>query len=318
MNQGWLFKTWILFQKHVKISIDGEKEVLEGDVPGTESDMSVTEFLYIGGTPSGLNIRTTIVPLRGCIQSVKLGSDEVDLESSHASKGVRSGCPINTVRTVSFLSNRTTAVFANVTSLSDDISVTFKFKTKTIRQLSSLFTVNDDEDSVLTLTINEDGILTASSGDDVATLELAASPDEKWHYVSIRKTNHVIRIDADDSFSNEVARKHADDSNPDASLSASFGKFGEISSFVGCIGDVTLNGKLLDFAKADIKEIALNGCSLSDEENALTTTAAPKTTEAPIEPSDDTDKVVILPTDEEQEETTTTTEEPTEAPAEVR
>ncbi|CAI2351123.1 unnamed protein product [Caenorhabditis sp. 36 PRJEB53466] len=317
-NDGkWHTVAIVREEKHVKIIIDGESEVLEGDVPGKDSEMSVTEFLYIGGTPSGLSVRTTIVPLRGCIKSVKLGSDEVDLEGSHASKGVRSGCPINTVRTVSFLSDRTTASFYNVTSLSGDVSVTFKFKTKTIRQPSSLFTVNDDEDSVLGVTINEEGILTASSGEDAATLELAASPDEKWHYVSIRKTNHVIRIDADDSFSNEVARKHADDSNPDASfLSAFFGKSGDKNSFVGCIGDVTLNGKLLDFAKAEIKEIALNGCSLSDDENVQTTTAAPKTTPTTVAPDDDTD-VAVLPVDDEDEKTTTTTEEPTDAPAEV-
>lgn len=295
--------------------IDGETEVLEGDVPGKDSEMSVTEFLYIGGTPSGLSVRTTIVPLRGCIKSVKLGSDNVDLESSHASKGVRSGCPLHSVRTVSFLSDRTTASFNNATEFSEDVSVTFKFKTRSIRQPSSLFTVNDDEDSVLSVSINEDGILTVTSGEDIATLELAASPDEKWHYVSIRKTKYIIRIDADDSFSNEVARKHADDSNPDASfLSAFFGKSGETPSFVGCIGDVTLNGKLLDFANSEIKEISLNGCSLSDDENiSTTTTAAPK-------PTDDSD-VAVLPIDEEEESTTTTTttttEEPTEEPAEV-
>uniref|UniRef100_A0A8R1I6V3 Laminin-like protein epi-1 n=2 Tax=Caenorhabditis japonica TaxID=281687 RepID=A0A8R1I6V3_CAEJA len=321
-NDGkWHTVSIVREEKHVKIMIDGKDEVLEGDVPGKESEMSVTEFLYIGGIPSGLNVRTTIVPLRGCIKSVKLGSDDVDLESSQASKGVRSGCPINTVRTVSFLSDRTTASFTNVTNLSEDVSVTFKFKTKVIRQSSSLFTVNDDEDSVLSLTINEDGILTATSGEDTATLELAASPDEKWHYVSIRKTRHVIRIDADDSFSNEVARKNGDDSNPDAShLSAFFGKVGEKSSFVGCIGDVTLNGKLLDFAKADIKEISLSGCSLTDDENVLTTTAVPKTTPVPatVTPVDDTG-VAVLPLDEEDATTTTsTTEEPTEPPAEMK
>ncbi|EGT43369.1 hypothetical protein CAEBREN_17090 [Caenorhabditis brenneri] len=316
-NDGkWHTVSIVREEKHVKIMIDGEAEVLEGDVPGKESEMSVTEFLYIGGTPSGLSVRTTIVPLRGCIKSVKLGSDEVDLEASHASKGVRSGCPLNTVRTVSFLSDRTTAGFSNATEFSEDVSVTFKFKTRSIRQPSSVFSVNDDEDSILSVTINEDGILTVTSGEDVATLELAASPDEKWHYVSIRKTKQIIRIDADDSFSNEVARKHHDESNADAKfISAFFGKSGETPAFVGCIGDVTLNGKLLDFSRADIKEISLNGCSLSDDENISTTTT---TTPAPTDAD-----VAVLPNDDEEEvqeesTTTTTTEEPTEEPAEMK
>ncbi|ULT96990.1 hypothetical protein L3Y34_005063 [Caenorhabditis briggsae] len=315
-NDGkWHTVSIVREEKHVKITVD--EEVVEGDVPGKDSEMSVTEFLYIGGTPSGLPVRTTMVPLRGCIKQVKLGSDEVDLENSHASKGVRSGCPLHTVRTVSFLSDRTTAEFSNATEFSGDVSVTFKFKTRSIRQPSSVFTVTDDEDSVLSATINEDGILTVTSGNDVATLELAASPDERWHYVSIRKTDHVIRIDADDSFSNEVARKEHDESNPDATyLSASFGKSGAFPSFVGCIGDVTLNGKLLDFIKADIKEISLNGCSLSDDENVAATTTT--TTSAPT----DSDIAVLPNDDSEDEETTTTTttstEEPTEEPAEMK
>ncbi|CAI5448656.1 unnamed protein product [Caenorhabditis angaria] len=315
-NDGkWHTVSIVREEKHVKMQIDGESSSsLEGDVPGKDTEMSVTEFLYIGGIPSGINVRTTVVPLRGCIKSVRLGSDEVDLENSHASKGARSGCPINTVRTVSLLSERTLASFANITKSGEDVSVTFKFKTKAINNPSTIFAINDDEDAVLSMTIDSNGILTAKSGEDSATLELAASPDEKWHYVSVRKSKSSIRIDADDSFSNEVSRKHQDESNTEVLLSAEFGKATEdASSFVGCIGDVTLNGKLLDFAQATIKEVALNGCSLREDEfisKASTTTTT--TTESPEDRR-------VLPQDLEEEENNaevTTTPEPTEPPTE--
>ncbi|CAD6197231.1 unnamed protein product [Caenorhabditis auriculariae] len=295
-------------EKHVKIDVDGVVE--EGDSPGDEAEMSVTEFLYVGGIPSSVAVRTPVIPLRGCIKSVRLGSDEVDLEQSHASKGARSMCPLRTVRTVSMLSERSTAVFHNVSSRAEQMTVTLKFKTRV--PSGSILSVEVEDEEVLTLSL-QDGILTASTDDDKVPLELAGAADEKWHYVSIRKTKTTLRIDADDLFTNEVTRTgNGDDDGP---ATIFFGRRQASQSFVGCVGDVTFNGELFDFTMANIKEVSLNGCSLLDEEQQVpvTTTQAPsENTELPVA-SDG----VVLPQDEPS-----TTENPedltTEAPAEMK
>ncbi|KAK6047526.1 hypothetical protein COOONC_14968 [Cooperia oncophora] len=50
------------------------------------------------------------------------------------------------------------------------------------------------------------------------------------------------------------------------------------ASFVGCVGDVSYNGELLDFAKAKIHEVSLTGCSLAAD-LVKTTMATTKQTE---------------------------------------
>ncbi|KAK6047527.1 hypothetical protein COOONC_14969 [Cooperia oncophora] len=183
------------------------KDVAEGDAPGEMSTLSVTDYLYLGGTPAGVNTRSPIEPFRGCIKSVRLGSDEMDLYASYASKGVRNACPLGTVNTVSILSDRSTAVFENIT-VADEMDVSLRFKTR--RSSGTLLTIQSDEDDLLALKI-EDGVLVAMAGDDKVSLELASAADEQWHYVSVRKTKEILRVDVDDLHSKEERRTNGDD-----------------------------------------------------------------------------------------------------------
>ncbi|KAK6042477.1 laminin G domain protein, partial [Cooperia oncophora] len=164
-------------ERHVKMEVDG--------VTVRMSTLSVTDYLYLGGTPAGVNTRSPIEPFRGCIKSVRLGSDEMDLYASYASKGVRNACPLGTVNTVSILSDRSTAVFENIT-VADEMDVSLRFKTR--RSSGTLLTIQSDEDDLLALKI-EDGVL--------VSLELASAADEQWHYVSVRKTKEILRVDVD-------------------------------------------------------------------------------------------------------------------------
>ncbi|XGW07796.1 hypothetical protein V3C99_010722 [Haemonchus contortus] len=266
-------------ERHVKMEVDGVT-VAEGDAPGDMSTLSVTDYLYLGGTPTGVNTRSPIEPFRGCIKSVRLGSDEMDLYASYASKGVRNACPLGTVNTVSILSDRSTAVFENITA-SNEMDVSLRFKTR--RSTGTLLTIQSDEDDLLSLKI-EDGVLVATAGDDRVSLELASAADEQWHYVSVRKTKEILRVDVDDLHSKEERRANGDDVAPGEMARILFGRH-DTASFVGCVGDVSYNGELLDFAKAKIHEVSLTGCSLAADvvKTTVSTTSesVPTTLEAP-------------------------------------
>ncbi|EYC06964.1 hypothetical protein Y032_0073g800 [Ancylostoma ceylanicum] len=206
-NDGkWHTVSVIRDERHVKMDVDGAT-VAEGDAPGDSSALSVTDYFYVGGTPAGVNTRSPIEPFRGCIKSVRLGGDEINLYASHASKGVRNACPLGTVRTVSILSDRSSAIFENITA-SDEMDVSLRFKTR--RPTGTLLTIQSEEDDLLALKI-EDGVLVAFAGDDRASLELASAADEQWHYVSVRKTKEILRVDVDDLHSKEEKRNNGDE-----------------------------------------------------------------------------------------------------------
>lgn len=230
---------------HVKLSVDNEV-VTEGDSPGGKAEMSVTENFYLGGVPAGVNLRSPVEPLRGCLRSIRLNSDEVDLQGRgvRASKGIRNACPVGGVSTISILSDRSSAVFSNISTRAE-AEVTLRFKTR--ESTGILLTVRTEEDDLLSLSIG-DGHLTASSGEDKLALELADAADEQWHFVSVKKTKDYIRIDVDDKHSKQGTRNNGEDARPGEIASISFGRQ-DAGSFVGCVGDVTFNGQLLDFSK---------------------------------------------------------------------
>ncbi|VDK66206.1 unnamed protein product [Cylicostephanus goldi] len=71
-------------------------------------------------------------------------------------------------------------------------------------------TIQSEEDDLLALKI-ENGVLVAFAGDDRASLELASAADEQWHYVSVRKTKDMLRVDVDDLHSKEEKRRNGDE-----------------------------------------------------------------------------------------------------------
>ncbi|KAM4543486.1 laminin subunit alpha-1 [Fundulus diaphanus] len=83
-----------------------EKEVLEAESPGTASDLNRYDLdpIYIGGFPSSRPIRRQVVSRAyvGCIKNVEIARSNFDLlQDAH---GVRKGCVLKAVRSVSLLS----------------------------------------------------------------------------------------------------------------------------------------------------------------------------------------------------------------------
>ena len=188
------------------MEIDGE--VVEGDTPGSMVDLSVGDVFYVGGTPSGISRRDVVEPFRGCMKSVKIESDEIDLHSSVASKGVRNTCAMGTLSTISLLSERSSAIFRNVSATGSAVQVTLKFKTR--QPKGTLFTIGTDEEETFTLKLQDDKLI-AQAGDDKVSVDVPSAADEQWHYVSVIKQKDFMRVDVDDLFSNEMARKNGDE-----------------------------------------------------------------------------------------------------------
>ncbi len=92
------------------------------------------------------------------------------------------------------------------------------------------------------------GQITAESGSDgkdVVRAELNAG-DQQWHYVTVTRTGQHLRLDIDDLYASEIDRVSPDSQT----LSEAIIRFGSANerAFIGCIGDVTFNGVLLNFA----------------------------------------------------------------------
>ncbi|XP_028288319.1 laminin subunit alpha-1 [Parambassis ranga] len=82
-----------------------EKEVLEAESPGTASDLNRSDLdpIYIGGLPATRPIRRVVVSRSyvGCIKNVEIARSNFDLLRD--AYGVRKGCVLEAVRSVSVL-----------------------------------------------------------------------------------------------------------------------------------------------------------------------------------------------------------------------
>ncbi|KAM9332589.1 laminin subunit alpha-1 [Pholidichthys leucotaenia] len=88
------------------VAQSSEKEVLEAESPGTASDLNRSDLdpIYIGGLPASRPIRRQVVSRSyvGCIKNVEIARTNFDLLRD--AYGVRKGCVLKAVRSVSLLS----------------------------------------------------------------------------------------------------------------------------------------------------------------------------------------------------------------------
>ncbi|VDM41094.1 unnamed protein product [Toxocara canis] len=258
-------------ERHAKLQVDSD-DIVEGESPGTMFELSVTDVFYVGGIPSNVSARSAAVPLHGCVERVKLENDITDLSKATAAKDVQPGCPSRRVRVISLLSERSSASIPNVT-LTGDIELTLRFKTnKPAGLLTSI--LSDEQEHILQARFEKGFVVVESDeGDDSVKTELSSASDGQWHFVTISKTPSKIRVDLDDLYTNEIDRSATSDKSHISSGSIHFGHLaGTEFNFEGCIGDVTYNNKLLDFADSMNKEVELTGCSMVDH---ITATYAP-------------------------------------------
>ncbi|XP_078100457.1 laminin subunit alpha-1 [Sander vitreus] len=104
-----------------------EKEVLEAESPGSASDLNRSDLdpIYIGGLPASRPIRRQVVSRSyvGCIKNVEIARSNFDLLRD--AYGVRKGCVLEAVRSVSLLAGGFVEIAAP--SLGQEAELLFSF-----------------------------------------------------------------------------------------------------------------------------------------------------------------------------------------------
>lgn len=114
-----------------------------------------------------------------------------------------------------------------------------------------------------------------SNGDesDQINVELSSASDGNWHYINVVRSKHSLQVHLDDHVSKKIKASDWHDILPSDDIQITLGRK-DSSHFVGCIGDVIINGKLTNLANYNIKEVKLTGCTMSDAEMTETLTTS--------------------------------------------
>ncbi|XP_061568927.1 laminin subunit alpha-1 [Cololabis saira] len=139
-----------------------EKEVLEAESPGTASDLNRSDRdpIYIGGLPASRPIRRQVVfrSYMGCIKNVEIARSNFDLLRD--AYGVRKGCILKAVRSVSLL----TGGFVQVTPplFGHEVELLFSFTSR-----------------------NQSGVLLAAFSDD---------RPHRQHFLSVHLASGAVEV----------------------------------------------------------------------------------------------------------------------------
>lgn len=147
-------------------------------------------------------------------------------------------------------------------------------KFKTLANDGLIFYVTDHEKGVVSYLSLIDGILVFNSqGEELRTNSAGIKfNDNEWHVVTATHLREFLKLDIDDT------KNYNSDKEPPVlnipygslyigGLPAAFGipQTGAMTPFVGCIGDATLNGAIINFANTTERPHALLGkCKLGD------------------------------------------------------
>eukprot|EP00102_Acyrthosiphon_pisum_P016424 XP_008187385.2 PREDICTED: laminin subunit alpha [Acyrthosiphon pisum] len=245
----------------IEASRDGKKSILKidgeiidsGVCNGIGTDLQVSEHLYIGGYPKDHGIKeVSMLKYDGCLDNVQITSVQVNLNKNVDAQGIISGCSEKITSLVSFKAGSRGYVRSpKLIALDNLIELILRFKTT---QSNGLLVYGKDG-SVFSLRIKSGILIFESGGIRVSSTQSTRYDDDQWHDVFVAHTNQelLLRVDDFDNFQSEnrpspVRFLYSDfffggvPPEVDAETSMS-------DSFVGCISDVTFNGKIINFAQ---------------------------------------------------------------------
>ncbi|KAK8725473.1 hypothetical protein OTU49_010877, partial [Cherax quadricarinatus] len=234
-------------------------ETIQAESPGNVKQFSSTpETMFFGGYPGEHDyIDITNEDFNGCIDNIVMSSVAVDLSKSKESIDTAPGCPIKVASLVSF--DKSAPGYVKYDSPDGNgLQLVFKFKTEEPDGLI-LYTSTRNQNSYLSLSLAESAlILRAAPGGELTTGSYEKYNDSEWHVVIATREHNELRLDIDDfkSYAVKVAEQAVPFDGP-----VYFGGVPEIyniaaaasatdTNFYGCIGDATLNSKLVNFAQS--------------------------------------------------------------------
>ncbi|XP_074640335.1 laminin subunit alpha-like [Tubulanus polymorphus] len=267
------------YKQNGVLKVDGS-EVASGSSPGDLEQLSIDSSIYVGGF-RGKNIlnypHVTPLGFEGCIKDLVLGLSARDLSKHVHSKGIIQGCPDRVARVASFASTHAGYVAMPTVNINRNFETTLKFRTTESEGLI-MYSANEDQSNSFSLALKDGKIVVMNNvRGDITTLPTPSAiyGDGKWHYISFTKNGTRLQLDVDDS---EVAAVEAKRRKTTTSSPLFFGgapdnykvvvrNVATSRRFIGCVGDVTVNGKFMNFAVAapsERKGSSLVGCPIQD------------------------------------------------------
>ena len=236
-----------------------------------------SDLFYIGGyPPEGHNHHAvTRTGFDGCIDGIVILETSVDLTQSTHALGVSPGCPVRFASLVSFEEKSPGYVRWPNVSADNNLQINLKFRTQATNGL--IFYATDPEQTANSVLSLVDGRLVfRSQGEELRSSSAGIKfNDNEWHVVTATHNDQALRLDIDDT-----ENYFTDYTPPFLNIVDGSLYIGGIPNvlgdddtskttmpFVGCIGDTTLNGAIINFA--DTKERAnafLEKCTGGDSQ----------------------------------------------------
>ncbi|XP_026299731.1 laminin subunit alpha [Apis mellifera] len=274
-NDGnWHNLQALRYEKSGVLKVDGVN-VVKSKAKGNGRNLISSDNIYFGGYPP--NAKHPYKPVtnegfEGCIDEVFIFDTIIDLTRNIQAFGVIPGCPIRFASLVSFEENAPGYVRWHNISVPNVLQVNLKFKT--LANDGLIFYVTDHEKGVVSYLSLIDGVLVFNSQGEELRTSFASIKfnDNEWHVVTATHSHDSLKLDIDDTknFSSDIEPPVLQipyGSLYIGGLPAVFGipETGAMTPFVGCIGDATLNGVIVNFANTTERPHALLGkCKLGD------------------------------------------------------
>uniref|UniRef100_T1J097 Laminin subunit alpha n=1 Tax=Strigamia maritima TaxID=126957 RepID=T1J097_STRMM len=265
-------------KREARLMIDSDTlNVGIGTSPGHLEDLSFTDDIFIGGYPGNHTYKgVTNMDFEGCIDGFQVGSSPRNLNDNKEALGVVTGCPEKIARTVSFTEDSTGYLQLKLPfhELTSSCELTFKFKT--IDENGLLFYMGekkDDKSNSLSLSIHNGAIVFKTiPGGEVRTP--AMYNDQEWHFVTATRQSNELLLDIDDFDHTRIRLGDRKDFLISSKASIFVGGPGTTiienatptkRYFIGCVGDVTINGEFLNFANSSYQSGgSLANCPIAD------------------------------------------------------
>ncbi|XP_014209765.1 laminin subunit alpha isoform X2 [Copidosoma floridanum] len=236
----------------------------QNQTQGEGKNLVSTDYIYFGGYPPSIPHPykgATQVGFEGCIDEVQFQETTADLTKNIQASGVVSGCPVKFASLVSFDGVHPGYVRWDQVSVPHSLQINLKFKTQ-LNNGIIYHLVNGDGTPMSTLALVNGQLELDSQG---ARLETSTRDirfdDNEWHVITATHNDSSLRLDIDDTEEESIDSAPYPQPINDGSLyignvpdSARNGL--NFEPFVGCVGDATLNGIIINFANSTEKPYA--------------------------------------------------------------
>ncbi|XP_066103211.1 laminin subunit alpha-1 [Saccopteryx bilineata] len=291
-NNGTWYK--IVFQRNRKqgllavidASNTSYKETKQGEAPGTSSDLNRLDKdpIYVGGLPRSGVVRKGITSKSyvGCIKNLEISRSTFDLLRN--SYGVRKGCILEPIRTVSFLRGGYIELPSKSLSPDSTLLATFATMNSSGVILAALGKRGENRQArgpFFSIMLIEGHVeVHIHSGDGAGPIRaLLRAPtgtygDGQEHSISLIRSGSIITVQLDETIPVEMNLGPSGESTTINVSSLYLGGVPEgegtavlktRESFHGCIRNLIFNMELLDFTRAvGYGQVDLDTCLLSE------------------------------------------------------